>query len=184
MFWVFSNHNPSCVYKVGCICDLKVQRYSVRNKVRPESCSKVDLFTFWLKDQYLASFSHLSFENEVRSLNIAKISRYCIGKNAPFLVKVTFTFKKLTRFCMEVFILWQCTNTNMLYKQTDWITEQLDHVLEKESAYRWQIARVQRRGKNGNDVSLTWRRLKNDESNTSAIWNKDNYWRNFFHRIF
>ena len=42
---------------------------------------------------------------------------------------------------MEVFLWWQCTNTNMLYKQTDWITEQLEHVLEKGSAYRWQIAR-------------------------------------------
>ena len=31
----------------------------------------------------------------------------------------------------------------MLYNQTDWITEQLEHVLEKGSAYRWQIARVQ-----------------------------------------
>ena len=29
--------------------------------------------TFWLKDQYLAAFLHLSFEYEVRSLIIAKI---------------------------------------------------------------------------------------------------------------
>ena len=41
--------------------------------------------TFWLKDQYLASFSRLSFENEVRSLIIAKIQTYWTGKNAPFL---------------------------------------------------------------------------------------------------
>ena len=41
--------------------------------------------TFWLKDQYLASFLRLSFEYEVRSLIIAKISRYFTGKNAPFL---------------------------------------------------------------------------------------------------
>ena len=34
----------------------------------------------------------------------------------------------------------------MLYKQTDWIKEQLEHVLEKDSAYRWQIARWQQRG--------------------------------------
>ena len=33
----------------------------------------------------------------------------------------------------------------MLYKQTDWITEQMEHVLEKGSAYRWQIARGQQR---------------------------------------
>ena len=33
----------------------------------------------------------------------------------------------------------------MLYEQTDWITEQMEHVLEKGSAYRRQIARVQQR---------------------------------------
>ena len=33
----------------------------------------------------------------------------------------------------------------MLYKQTDWITEQIEHVLEKGFAYRWQIARGQQR---------------------------------------
>ena len=32
----------------------------------------------------------------------------------------------------------------MLYKQTDWITEQMEHVSEKGSAYR-QIARGQQR---------------------------------------
>ena len=41
--------------------------------------------TFWLKDQYFASFSRLSLEFEVRSLIIAKIKRYWPGKNAPFL---------------------------------------------------------------------------------------------------
>ena len=41
--------------------------------------------TFRLKYQYLASFPRLSFEYEVRSLIIAKIPRYCTGKNAPFL---------------------------------------------------------------------------------------------------
>ena len=34
----------------------------------------------------------------------------------------------------------------MLYNHTDWITEQLEHVLEKGSAYRWQIAKGQKRG--------------------------------------
>ena len=33
----------------------------------------------------------------------------------------------------------------MFDKQTDWIMEQLEHVLEKGSAYRWQIARGQQR---------------------------------------
>ena len=33
----------------------------------------------------------------------------------------------------------------MLYMQTDWITEQMEHVLEKGSAYRWQITRGQQR---------------------------------------
>ena len=28
----------------------------------------------------------------------------------------------------------------MLYNKTDWITEQLEHVLEKGSAYPWQIS--------------------------------------------
>ena len=41
--------------------------------------------TFWLKDQYLASFLRLSFQYEVRSLIIAKISKYFTGKIAPFL---------------------------------------------------------------------------------------------------
>ena len=41
--------------------------------------------TFRLKYQNLASFPRLSFEYEVRSLIIAKIPRYCTGKNAPFL---------------------------------------------------------------------------------------------------
>ena len=40
--------------------------------------------TFRLMDQYLASFLHLSFEYEVRSLIIAEISRYFTGKNVPF----------------------------------------------------------------------------------------------------
>ena len=30
-------------------------------------------------------------------------------------------------------------------------------------------------GLNGNDVSFTWSRLKNDESSTSAMFNVDNY---------
>ena len=33
----------------------------------------------------------------------------------------------------------------MLYKQTDWITEQMEHDLEKGSVCRWQIARGQQR---------------------------------------
>ena len=41
--------------------------------------------TFRLKDQNVASFTRLSFEYEVRSLIMAKIPRYCTGKNAPFL---------------------------------------------------------------------------------------------------
>ena len=72
----------------------------------------------------------------------------------------------------------------MLYNQTDWITEQLEYVLEKGSAYRLQIAKGQQRGENGNDVRFTWSHLKNDESNTSAIWNEDDYWRIFFQRKF
>ena len=55
----------------------------------------------------------------------------------------------------------------MLYNQTDWITEQLEHFLEKGSVYWRQYARGQQWAKNGNDVSFTWIRLKNDESNTS-----------------
>ena len=55
---------------------------------------------------------------------------------------------------MEVYLLWSWNNTNMLYNQTDWITEQLGHVLEKGSAYRWQIARGQQRVYNGNYVSF------------------------------
>ena len=47
---------------------------------------------------------------------------------------------------MEVFFLWEFTNTNMLYHHTDWITEQLEHILEKGSAYRWKIAKGQQRG--------------------------------------
>ena len=34
----------------------------------------------------------------------------------------------------------------MLYNQTNWITEQLEHVLEKGSLYQWQIARGQQQG--------------------------------------
>ena len=41
--------------------------------------------TFRLKDQFLAFFLRLSIEYEVRSIIIAKIKRYCMGKNAPFL---------------------------------------------------------------------------------------------------
>ena len=33
----------------------------------------------------------------------------------------------------------------MLYKQTDWISEQMEYILEKGSAYRWQIAMGQQR---------------------------------------
>ena len=29
----------------------------------------------------------------------------------------------------------------MLYNHTDWITEQLEHVLEKGFAYQWKIAK-------------------------------------------
>ena len=72
----------------------------------------------------------------------------------------------------------------MLYNQTDLITEQLEHVVEKGSAYRWQIVRGQQWVKNGNDVSFTWSHLKNDESNTLAMCHEDNYWRTFFHRKF
>ena len=34
----------------------------------------------------------------------------------------------------------------MLHNQIDWITEQLEHVLEKGFSYRKQIAREQQRG--------------------------------------
>ena len=37
------------------------------------------------KDQYLASYSRLSFEYEVKCIIIAKIQRYCTSKNAPIL---------------------------------------------------------------------------------------------------
>ena len=58
----------------------------------------------------------------------------------------------------------------VVHNKTDLITEQLEHVLEKGSTYQWQIAGGgQQRGKNGNEVSFTWSRLKNDESYTSAM---------------
>ena len=50
---------------------------------------------FWLKDQYLASFSRLSFEYEVRSIIIATIQRYCTGKNAPILSHGDLGLKKI-----------------------------------------------------------------------------------------
>ena len=34
----------------------------------------------------------------------------------------------------------------MLYNQTDWITEQFEHVLENSSANQWKIAMGQQRG--------------------------------------
>ena len=51
--------------------------------------------TFRLKDQNLASFPRLSFEYEVRSLIIAKIPRYCTGKNAPFLSHSDLDFQNI-----------------------------------------------------------------------------------------
>ena len=228
-----------------------------------ESCRKVDLRPIDSKINIWLPFSRLSFEYEVRSIIIAKIQRYCTGKNAPklygrygdliqqyevflsrmlnviltldqqwlpsqsdfppiswpwyplwpspnyewfprsicnrcgmpegnaypsghlipssnlglanapivetklfelamslldFLPRIplgtfsillwvigTYTFNKFTSFCMEVFLLWQFTNSNMLYNRTDWITEQFEHVLEKSSAYKWQIAKGQQR---------------------------------------
>ena len=99
MFWVFLKIiNPPSVFEVGCICDLKAYRYSVRNKVQRESCSKVDLWTFWLKDPYLVSFSRLSFEYDVRSLIIVTIRRYCTGKNAPILSHSDLDLQKLDPF--------------------------------------------------------------------------------------
>ena len=49
-----------------------------------------------------------------------------------FWVLVTWTLGKLTCFSKQVFLLWYCTNNTLLYHQTDWITEQLEHVLEKK----------------------------------------------------
>ena len=64
----------------------------------------------------------------------------------------------------------------MLYNQKDCITEQLEHVLEKASAYRWQIAREN----NGVRTEMTsalheifWK-MMNLQCNTSAMWNEDN----------
>ena len=53
-----------------------------------------------------------------------------------FRVLVTLTLEKMTCFSMQVFFMWYCTNTTLLYHKTDWITEQLEHVLEKGSEYR------------------------------------------------
>ena len=38
---------------------------------------------------------------------------------------------------MQVFLVWYYTNTTFLYTQIDWITEHLEHVLEKE--YLWKL---------------------------------------------
>ena len=98
MLWVFSYHKPSSACKVGCICDLKAQRYSVRNKKATRELQEGWPVTFCLKDQYLASFSRLSFEYEERSLIIAKIQRYCTAKNAPFLSHSDLDLKEIDPF--------------------------------------------------------------------------------------
>ena len=46
---------------------------------------------------------------------------------------------------MQVILLLYYTNTTLLYIQTDWITEQLEHILEKGFVYRWEITRGQHR---------------------------------------
>ena len=88
-------------------------------------------------------FFRLSFEYEERSLNIAKIQSYMYftGKNVPFLSHSDLDLRKLTYFCMKLY----CAYTNMLFIQTDWITEELENVLEKISAYRWENTRGQQR---------------------------------------
>ena len=60
---------------------------------------------------------------------------------------------------MEVFFLWYYSKINMLYNQTDWITEQLEHVLEKGSAYQWQIVRGQH-----------WVRSKITSASYEVVW--------------
>ena len=47
---------------------------------------------------------------------------------------------------MQVFLSGYFTNTTLLYNQTDWITKQLEHVLEKGSEYQWEIMRGQKQG--------------------------------------
>ena len=54
--------------------------------------------TFWLKDQYLVSFSRLSFEYEVRNLISATIQKYCTGKNAPILSHSDIHLQKIDPF--------------------------------------------------------------------------------------
>ena len=59
-------------------------------------------------------------------------------------ITMTLTFEKLTCFCMPFpfVILYQY----VVYNQTDWITEQMENVFEKGSAYLWEIMRGQKRG--------------------------------------
>ena len=70
-------------------------------------------------------------------------------------VIVAWTHEIITCLSTHVFPLWYCTNTNVLYNQTYWITEELEHGLEKGSAYRRENRRY-----NGKDVMLMWRHLK------------------------
>ena len=139
-------------------------------------------FNFWLKDQYLASFSRLSVEHEVRSLLIAKIQRYCFGKNARFLSHSDLDLQKIDPF------LYGSISFMIMY--------QYQYVVRSDKLNYGTVGTCLRIGFwisitefEGTTTRLErkWRQLymklfENDNSNTPAMWNEDNYWRTFFHR--
>ena len=106
MFWVFSNHHPSSVFEVGRICDLRRKdilskiKYNERvaGRLTFDLDSKISIWFPVPKYMYLVSCSRLSFEYEGRSLIIAKIKRYCTGKNAPFLSHSDLDLQKIGTF--------------------------------------------------------------------------------------
>ena len=107
--------------------------------------------TFWLINRYVASFPRLYFEYDVRSLET--------GTMFHLWVIVTLTINEPVSLCRYSFwgtirIPLSCTS-----KQTE-LRINYNMSYKKGYVYRWEITRGQQQAYNGNDVRLTWNRLK------------------------
>ena len=62
-------HHSASLYKERSISDEEILKYSFRTEVKPGSHRSADLWLFWIKEQYAASFCRARFKYGVRSLN-------------------------------------------------------------------------------------------------------------------
>ena len=95
----------------------------------------------------MASFSRLSFEDEVRSLNIAKIQSYNTGKNVPFVSHSGLDPIQIDLFLYPSIPFLVLNQYHFAVQADRLIYGTIRTYLKKGSEYRLGITRGQQRGR-------------------------------------